>query len=118
MCATFPLQESDRPPDKNQVENNGASPLLVAAAYGHLAVVELLVVEKGDDVNKVTNSDLTPLHVATTEGRADVISFLMNRGASLTLRYFQGNLPIDMTTNETIKQLIRDEEKRRNEGSK
>ena len=99
--------------DKDRAGNEGRVPLFIAAAGGHLAIVRLLV-EQGVDVNRAANDGTTPLHFAAYNGHAEVLSYLMSEGASLTARLVEyGNLPIDMTTNEEIKQLIRDEEKRR-----
>ena len=61
----------------------------------------------------------TPLHIAAQEGHKEIISCLVSWGASVTARTYpenddedEGLLPIDMTDDEEIKQLIRDEEKR------
>ena len=56
---------------------------------------------------------MTPLHAAAVDDHAEILTCLMNWGASLTARTTIGNLPIDMTDDEAIKQLIRDEEIRR-----
>ena len=62
-------------------------------------------------MNKAKNNGVTPLHAAAYNGHAEVLTCLMNWGASLTARITADNrLPIDVATNEAIKQLIRDEE--------
>ena len=68
-------------------------------------------------MNKSANDGTTPLHAAALVGHAEVLTCLMNWGASLTARDDDGDLPIDITNDEAIKQLIRDEElRRRNHG--
>ena len=69
------------------------------------------LVEQGADLNK-DDSGWTPLHIAAQQGHKEIISCLVNWGASVTARTNEGQLPIDMTDDEEIKQLIRDEEKR------
>ena len=104
--------------DKDMPYNNSYGPLLLIAAKGHLEVVRLLV-EHGTDVNRAdSGSCLTPLHAAARYGHAEVLSYLMREGASLTARDSAGTLPIDCAANEEIRQLIRDEEKRRRENPK
>ena len=98
--------------DKDKATNDGRSPFFTAAQKGHLRVVEYLL-DQGADMNKTANNHATPLHVATHFGHAEVVSCLLRAGASLTARDCDGDLPIDVATNEQIKQLIRDEEKRR-----
>ena len=103
----------DHGADKDKADNGGCSPLYSAAVEGHLPVVQYLL-EQGADVNKAANNGATPLHIAAQDGHADVVSCLMNWGASLTARITaDSRLPIDIATNEAIKQLIRDEEIRR-----
>ena len=62
-------------------------------------------------MNKASIGGWTPLHAAAYNGHAEVLTCLMNWGASLTARLTAtGSSPIDVAANETIKQLIRDEE--------
>ena len=105
---------------------------MMVAQDGHLAVTQCLL-EHGVDVDKARDDGWTPLHIACHEGHVEVVTCLMNWGASLIVRTHDeddlaaagaaagdgghhgndGELPIDVTDNEVIKQLIRDEEKRR-----
>ena len=99
--------------DKDKAVDDDTSPLShIAAQEGHLAVVQYLL-EQGADVNKATNDGMTPLHAAALVDHAEVLTCLMIWGASLTARDDAGRLPIDVTANEAIKQLIRDEVIRR-----
>jgi ankyrin repeat protein len=110
--------------DNDKVDNEGVTPLWIAAHNSHLPVVQFLV-EQGADVKKADNEGWTPLHIAAQEGHKEIISCLVSWGASVTARTHpalddedddededEGLLPIDVTDDEEIKQLIRDEEKR------
>ena len=102
----------DQGADKDKANNEGATPLIITIQQGHLPIVKCLV-EHLVDKDKAMNGGMTPLHIAAHIGSTEVLSCLMSSGASLTGRDRYGQLPIDVAANETIKQLIRDEEKRR-----
>ena len=103
--------------DKDIVDNDGASPLLIASQEGHLAVVQYFVEELGVDVNKATseaNGRYTPLHLAVQQGHIHVAVCLMERGmADLNARSSDGQRPIDFAATEEMRQAIVNEEKRR-----
>ena len=102
--------------DKEKTDNMGCTVLIAAAQNSTLEVTQLLL-ENGADVNKVDGDGWSALHIAACFNRPEVVTCLMNWGASLTAKTCGNNpgyLPIDMTYNEAIKQLIRDEETRRN----
>ena len=103
--------------DKDKAANDGATPLYIAAQNGHLAVVQCLVEELGVDVDKATTDDLgrqTPLHIAVGNGHIDVAVCLLERGmADLNARTIGGRCPMDLATNEAMRQAIVNEEIRR-----
>ena len=58
--------------------NQGATPLFIAARYGHEAVVKALLADCRLDPNGGKRSDgSTPLTVATQEGHDDVVKILI-----------------------------------------
>jgi ankyrin repeat protein len=63
------------------VNNNGATPLHVAAQQGHLAVVKYLQ-ERGANIEAADKQGTTPLMIATQNGHSEVAQFLVEQGAA------------------------------------
>jgi ankyrin repeat protein len=59
---------------------NGATALHIAAAYGHVKYIEMLL-DAGADINAADEKGLTPLMMAVAWDRFDAVSFLLSRGA-------------------------------------
>ena len=59
----------------NARNEDGSTPLHVAAEAGHKAVAELLIA-KGADVNATDKSGATPLQIATQKGHKDIVELL------------------------------------------
>ena len=66
--------------DKDQANNQGATPLYIAAENGHLDVVRHLV-EVGADKDQASNQRATPLFIAALNGHLDVVRHLVEVGA-------------------------------------
>ena len=54
--------------DINKAQDNGATPLFMAAQTGYEVVVRTLI-EAGADINKAKDTGATPLFVAAEEGQ-------------------------------------------------
>lgn len=67
----------------------GITPLMVAAQYGQLEVVRVLV-EAGARINYDDARRTTPLHAAAEGGNIEVARFLLEHGADLTASSYQG----------------------------
>ncbi|WAR08526.1 ANK3-like protein, partial [Mya arenaria] len=63
--------------------NDGCTPLWVAADSGHLKCVEHLST-RTVLIEKVNKSKLTPLMVASQKGHADVVEYLINKNANVS----------------------------------
>lgn len=59
----------------------GFTPLHVAAKYGNLKVVQMLI-RRGTNPNVEGKNGLTPLHVATHYNRVNVALYLLEKNAS------------------------------------
>ena len=66
--------------DFNAKDNNGATPLHLAAYNGHGEAVDVLL-EKGADFNAKNNDGATPLHLAAYNGHGEAVRVLLEKGA-------------------------------------
>lgn len=64
--------------------SDGQTPLMKAAAEGHLTIVQLLV-EAGADIHARDRQQMTPLVLSARGGHLEVMQFLLQRGAGLTI---------------------------------
>ena len=58
----------------------GAPPLWVAAAAGHMAIVRFLI-RRGASVNCTTKTNSTPLRAACFDGHFEIVKYLIEHGA-------------------------------------
>jgi hypothetical protein len=68
--------------DVNQADNDGTTPLFIAAEVGSLDVVSCLVKELGADVNQADNDGNTPLFTAARQGKLGVVHWLLVEGGA------------------------------------
>ena len=70
--------------DVNQADNDGTTPLCIAALNGHVNVVKWLGGKGPDqgkaDVNQANNNGCTPLYIAAEDGRLDMVKWLGGKG--------------------------------------
>ena len=70
----------DHGADKGKANDNGYSPLSIAAQKGHLDVVQCLL-EQGADKDKAIHEGGSPLYIAASEGHLGVVQCLLEQGA-------------------------------------
>ena len=63
--------------DVNLAQQAGATPLYLAAQWGHVKVVELLLAVRGIKVNLVSKTGVSPLHIAVQMGRVETVKLLL-----------------------------------------
>jgi serine/threonine-protein phosphatase 6 regulatory ankyrin repeat subunit B len=73
-------------------DHHGERPLTLAAHYGHLGVVSLLV-ERGADINVTGHGGNTALDCAAMGGHEDVVALLLSKGAHANTRDNRGMTP-------------------------
>ena len=68
--------------DKDKANENGWTPLYIAASYGHDQIVKLLL-DVGVDINKADNDGWTPLITAVYNGHERCVVSLWKAGADI-----------------------------------
>ena len=73
----------------NAKDEEGLTPLHLAASWGHKEVAELLI-GNGADVNTKDIDGWTPLHKAAWQGRKEIVELLIANGADVESAGYQG----------------------------
>uniref|UniRef100_A0A3Q1CVE7 SAM domain-containing protein n=1 Tax=Amphiprion ocellaris TaxID=80972 RepID=A0A3Q1CVE7_AMPOC len=97
------------PAQVNSSNQEGASPLMMAAVSGQLEVVQLMV-EKNADIDKQDGvHGWTALMQATYHGNKDIVKYLLSQGADVNLRAKNGYTAFDlvMLLNDPDTELVR-----------
>ncbi|XP_028290558.1 ankyrin repeat and SAM domain-containing protein 6 [Gouania willdenowi] len=97
------------PAQVNSSNQEGASPLMIAAVSGQLEVVQLMV-EKNADVDKQDGvHGWTALMQATYHGNKDVVKYLLSQKADVNIRAKNGYTAFDlvMLLNDPDTELVR-----------
>jgi ankyrin repeat protein len=75
-----------------QRNQNYETPLILAAKYGHLEIVRLLISRRAD-INAQDKNGWAPLHY-TSWSNSDVAKYLISKGADINLRSTVGESPL------------------------
>lgn len=92
--------------DCNSVSLEGWTPLQLAAFHGHDKAVEALLAHPDIQINKQNHLRSSALHQAAFAGHPKVVKQLLDAGACVTMADSQGRLPIELTDNQEILELI------------
>uniref|UniRef100_A0A8C5RBY0 NAD(+) ADP-ribosyltransferase n=1 Tax=Laticauda laticaudata TaxID=8630 RepID=A0A8C5RBY0_LATLA len=99
----------DDPAQSNVINDDGASPLMIAAVTGQIPLIQLLV-SRNVDIDKQDNvHGWTALMQATYHGNKEVVKYLLNQGADVNLRAKNGYTAFDliMLLNDPDAELVR-----------
>ncbi|KAI4806696.1 hypothetical protein KUCAC02_017510 [Chaenocephalus aceratus] len=97
------------PTQVNSSNQEGASPLMIAAVSGQLEVVQLMVDKKADIDKQDGVHGWTALMQATYHGNKDIVKYLLSQGADVNLRAKNGYTAFDlvMLLNDPDTELVR-----------
>ncbi len=91
------------------IDKGADVPLHVAARFGALAKVKILI-EKGDDVNAKDTANQTPLHYAARRGHKEIVELLLVHGADVNagayLNLTAAELAMQRNHNEVVELLV------------
>ena len=79
--------------EPNPADVHGITPILLAAEYGHLNIVQLLM-SLTENPNAPRNDGSSPIHCAATTGHLEVVRLLMNSTTNPNTRDIYGCTPI------------------------
>ncbi|XP_047202941.1 protein phosphatase 1 regulatory inhibitor subunit 16B isoform X1 [Girardinichthys multiradiatus] len=103
------IQEMLRLGDEvNQQDSQGATLLHIAAANGYVQAAELLLLEGGVRVDLRDSDGWQPLHAAACWGQMHVAELLVSHGASLNVKTFLEETPIDLCEDEEFRAILLD----------
>jgi ankyrin repeat protein len=97
--------------DLNQVGMHGRTPLQMAAAFGTVAAVDVLI-RKGASLHNTGRRDgFTALHEASIEGNIEIAKYLLSLGAGIDAATPDGTTPLmcaaAWANNEVVKLLLK-----------
>ena len=79
--------------DVDKPRDDGCTPLYMAAAFGRVEAVRVLLEQGSADVNKVNNNSQTPINVAADGGHLEVVKLLLEKGPDLSIKDKWGDMP-------------------------
>lgn len=88
-----------------KTEDNGATALIVAAAYGHPDVVQTLF-DKGGDINAKASNGTTALIMAAQNSHIDVVKTLLEKKADIHATRNDAATALTVAKDEKIKTLL------------
>lgn len=92
--------------DINARTEKGSTPLLIACRRRKSLECVRLLIAAGADVNLPDKRGWTPLHFACYADNTQAVNLLLQAGANISLETIDQRLPIDLTANIKIKNLI------------
>ncbi|OEY86867.1 hypothetical protein BIY23_04545 [Wolbachia pipientis] len=92
--------------DINEKNNDGDTPLHIAAAkHGLQDIVECLI-QKGADINEQNNNGDTPLHIAAKHGLQDIVKCLIQKDADINEQNNNGDTPLHIAAKHGLQDIV------------
>ena len=105
LAISDPLVLEERPIDVNEVGYDKDRPLHVAAVWGDVEAIEMLV-EAGAEVDARGEFNFTPLRLAVGQGHVAAARRLLELGASPHVRGDWGETPAELARSYGIAEMI------------
>ncbi|KAM4722950.1 CARD- and ANK-domain containing inflammasome adapter protein-like [Rhinophrynus dorsalis] len=109
------LEKILRGSDINAVNSSGETLLHIAAAYGHVPVIEYLI-NKGAKIDAKDKKNRTPLHRAAENGHSEAVRVLLQAGANIYSLDNDSLTPLHLASqnnHQTVIKMLLQEEGRR-----
>lgn len=87
--------------------DRGSAALHVAAYFGHVEVVKLLLGDSDIDVDIRNSHGETPLHKAALTGRKEVVQLLADRSLTLLAQDDRGKKASDVAEDNDVRALLK-----------
>lgn len=85
--------------DPNYRDNDNTTPLMTACYLDEdvgYAIIEMLLIAGADPNATREHNERSPIHIATCHGELEVVKLLVEHGADLSLKDYQGATPYEM----------------------
>jgi ankyrin repeat protein len=80
-------------------DRTGQTPLMAAATYGHLTILNVLI-EMGVDLNAKSKNGSTALMLAAAEGHTEIVITLLDKGADSNIKNTHGETALILAAND------------------
>ena len=90
----------------NFQNDNGQTPMHMAAWQGHLNIVQFLI-DLGADINTMGPANQSPLLYAAYEGRTEIVEILLQQGAEFNYQDRNGRTPLHYAARQNHPDVVR-----------
>ena len=78
---------------------SGCTSLHVAARFGHIRIIERLLIVKNLDIDATDQQGMTALHLAISRGYENICKYLIDNGAGINITTKEGHTCLHLAAN-------------------